>query len=189
MSVFANPIVGNITGPSTVSISGLPITLADATTGGVWSSSNTARATIGSISGVVTGVSTGTLIISYTITNGAVCSTSATKFITVGGTPHSDDQSLFTITNENAPNNFSLQPNPNQGDFILTGTFSITPKEPITIQITDLNGRQVYKTQITTTSEKIHERIILAEPLPNGLYLIHLSSGVEEVHLKFVIGK
>ena len=189
MSVFANPIVGTITGPPTVSISGLPITLADATTGGIWSSANATRATVGSLTGVVTGVSTGTLIISYTVTNGAGCSTSATKNIIVGATPHSDDESLFIITNEKTPNNFSIQPNPNQGDFILNGTLSNSPKEPITILITDINGRQVYKSQISTTTEKIHERIILAEPLPNGLYLIHLFSGLEDVHLKFVIGK
>ena len=42
-------------------------TLHDATTGGVWSSSNTALATIGSSSGTVTGVSAGTLTISYII--------------------------------------------------------------------------------------------------------------------------
>ena len=189
MSVAANPTVAAIAGPSAVSISGLPITLTDATTGGIWASANASRATVGSLTGVVTGVSTGTLIIGYTVTNGAGCSTSATKNIIVGATPHLDDESLFIIANETTPNNFSIQPNPNQGDFILNGTLSNSPKEPITILITDINGRQVYKTQITPTNEIIHERMLLADPLPNGFYLLHLMNGTEEVRIKFVVGK
>ncbi len=45
--------------------------LSDATSGGVWSSGNTAVATIGSSSGVVTGVSAGTVVITYSL--GAGC--------------------------------------------------------------------------------------------------------------------
>ena len=46
---------------------GSTITLADSTTGGTWSSSNTAIATVGLSTGVVTGVSAGTCVISYTV--------------------------------------------------------------------------------------------------------------------------
>ncbi len=58
---------GTITGPSAVCI-GQTITLADATTGGSWSSSNPAIATINS-SGVVTGLSAGVVVMSYTVSN------------------------------------------------------------------------------------------------------------------------
>lgn len=46
---------------------GLTISLTDATTGGIWSSSNTAIATVGSATGAATGVSAGTAIITYTL--------------------------------------------------------------------------------------------------------------------------
>lgn len=55
----------SITGPSSV-CTGSAITLADATPGGVWSSSNSGIATVGS-TGVVTGIATGSANITYTV--------------------------------------------------------------------------------------------------------------------------
>ncbi len=73
--------ISSITGTSSV-CAGSSITLSDATTGGTWSSSNTAVATVGSSTGIVSGISAGTSIISYTIYGGAV-----TKTVTVNATP------------------------------------------------------------------------------------------------------
>jgi hypothetical protein len=67
VTINPNPAaIGGNTGPlcpvSTMS-------LTDATSGGVWSSSNTAQATINSTSGVVTGVAGGSPTITYTLTS------------------------------------------------------------------------------------------------------------------------
>ena len=70
-----------IYGSNTVCV-GDTTTLIDSSAGGVWSSRNTAIATIGSTTGVVTGVATGTDTISYTL-YGSV----ATKVITVNALP------------------------------------------------------------------------------------------------------
>ncbi len=75
-----SPSAGTITGASTVN-TGSTITLANSTTGGSWSSSNTSIATVGS-TGVVTGVAPGTVTISYTVSN-ACGSASASKVVTV----------------------------------------------------------------------------------------------------------
>ncbi len=83
-----------IYGPSTVCV-GLTITLTDATTGGTWTSSNTALATVSS-GGVVTGVGSGTVNIYYsvggcfayhtvTVTSGA-SSIGGTKTTCIGST-------------------------------------------------------------------------------------------------------
>jgi uncharacterized protein YjdB len=88
MSVVALPTApATIGGPSSVSVSGSPITLTDATGGGTWSSSNVAKATVVSGTGVVTGVSSGSVTITYTVTNGGGCTAYVTKNITVGPTP------------------------------------------------------------------------------------------------------
>jgi len=72
---------GAITGPSSVS-AGSTITLSDSVSGGVWTSSNTSVATVGSGTGIVTGAAVGTATISYTRTNS--CGTAvATMPITV----------------------------------------------------------------------------------------------------------
>jgi hypothetical protein len=76
------PTVSTISGKSAV-IKPLTITLGDPTSGGVWSSANTAIATV-STGGVVTGVSAGNCTISYTVTNLTTgCFNKATKSITV----------------------------------------------------------------------------------------------------------
>ncbi len=72
---------GIITGPSSLCV-GSTITLADTTSGGTWSSSNTAVATIGS-SGVVTAIAGGSTIISYTVTSS--CGTVSALSIIGGG--------------------------------------------------------------------------------------------------------
>jgi uncharacterized protein YjdB len=57
---------------------GSTITLSNATTGGTWSSSNTARATIDASSGVLAAISGGTVTISYTVSSGCVRTTTVT---------------------------------------------------------------------------------------------------------------
>lgn len=68
VTVNTAPTVTPISGSSNV-CTGLNTTLSDGTAGGVWTSSNTAKATVGSSSGIVTGVTTGTAVITYTFTN------------------------------------------------------------------------------------------------------------------------
>ena len=57
----------NITGTTSGVCVGGTLTAANTTAGGVWSSSNTALATIGSSTGIVTGVAAGGLTITYTL--------------------------------------------------------------------------------------------------------------------------
>ncbi|MCW3123120.1 MAG: hypothetical protein JWQ38_2612 [Flavipsychrobacter sp.] len=83
-TIVVNPMpsAGSITGPSNL-CEGTTITLTDAVTGGVWSSSNTNASVLG---GVVNGIIAGTSNISYTVTT--VCGTvSAIVTITIDQLP------------------------------------------------------------------------------------------------------
>ena len=97
----------------------LSTTLSDATTGGVWSSSSSSVAVVGSGTGVVTGVAAGVATISYSISNGCSVTKSMTVFsldpivgtlgvcapgtmvtlsnATIGGTWSSSNPSVATI--------------------------------------------------------------------------------------------
>jgi hypothetical protein len=75
----ATPVVGDITGTTNFAV-GATSTLSSSTSGGVWSSSNTAVATVNA-SGVVTGVSIGSATITYTVTTG--CSSSKSTSVTI----------------------------------------------------------------------------------------------------------
>lgn len=80
VTVSAIPVVSAITGPTGICIGGTS-TYSSASSGGVWSSSNTAVATITS-AGVATGVAVGTSVISYAVTNS--CGTGyATRTVSV----------------------------------------------------------------------------------------------------------
>ncbi len=79
--ITVNPVPSSITGTAETCISS-STTLASTTAGGVWTSSNTARATVGSTTGVVSGVSAGTVFITYAA-NGCF----VTRIVTVGAMP------------------------------------------------------------------------------------------------------
>ncbi len=85
--VYALPVVPAIGGPDAVcNLSA--ITLTNSVGGGVWSSGNTAIATVNATTGVVTGVTPGTVTISYTVTNGNGCSSTVSKPITIHALPN-----------------------------------------------------------------------------------------------------
>ncbi len=85
--VTVNPLASTdiITGSSSVCVGSSTI-LANAATGGIWTSSATGIATIGG-TGVVVGVAAGTATISYTTTN-SCGSTVATRIVTVNALPN-----------------------------------------------------------------------------------------------------
>ncbi len=74
------PTAGSVSGSSSVCVGSIAL-LSGSVSGGVWSSSNTAVATV-SGSGIVLGISAGTTTVSYTVSNS--CGTvTATKIVTV----------------------------------------------------------------------------------------------------------
>ena len=85
VTVNAAPNAGTITGPANICI-GSSMTLTDGVSGGTWTTSNAAVATIGSTSGFVTGLTIGSAIISYTTTNSCGTATD-TQMVTVISAP------------------------------------------------------------------------------------------------------
>src|SRR5437016_2319364 len=67
---IAAHVITPITGPSTL-CQYQSVTLADATPGGVWSSSAPSIATVGSATGIVTGATPGVTIITYATGSGS----------------------------------------------------------------------------------------------------------------------
>jgi hypothetical protein len=82
LTVNALPTVATTTGSATVCSNGTTL-LGNTTGGGVWSSSNTALATVNPTSGLVTGVAAGALNVNYTVTSSSGCSALSSKPMTV----------------------------------------------------------------------------------------------------------
>ncbi len=87
ITVSAPTTVAAITGSTTV-CPGSTTTLADATTGGVWSTTNAAIASV-TTAGVVRGIATGSDTIRYSVTNAAGCTSFAMAVVTVLAAPAS----------------------------------------------------------------------------------------------------
>jgi len=85
VAVTSTVSAGTISGPTTV-VAGSNITLTDGVTGGSWTSSNTAVATVGVSTGIVHGVAAGTATITYTVT-GCGGTATATYGVTVTTPP------------------------------------------------------------------------------------------------------
>jgi gliding motility-associated-like protein len=88
-TVTINPIpaAGTLSGTQNVCV-GLTTTFSSTVTGGVWSSSNTAAATVNAATGVVTGVASGTANINYVVTSAAGCaSVAGVRSVTVNPIP------------------------------------------------------------------------------------------------------
>lgn len=127
------PSAGSISGTASVCM-GSAITLTNATTGGIWSSSNVATASVSG--GLVTGISFGTAIISYTVTN--VCgSATDTALITVHPIP--SDVTIATSSTTLCPGT--------PGDVTFTGTPGTVVR--YTEVLSDEVGMTVYDTLTT----------------------------------------
>lgn len=75
ITIAGAPSAGTISGTSFL-ITGVPATITSNVSGGVWTSSNTGVATIGSLSGIVNGLAVGTAIITYRVTTSCGTATS-----------------------------------------------------------------------------------------------------------------
>src|ERR1019366_5587554 len=89
VEVNSLPDAGTISGPSAVCASAHINLSSSGNSGGKWTSSNTAVATVNQNTGVVTGVAQGSATIIYTVGDPALCGTSAaTYLVTVNPVPY-----------------------------------------------------------------------------------------------------
>ena len=81
----------------------------------------------------------------------------------------------------------TLVPNPNTGLFTIKGNLSPGADERVTLEVTNMIGNVVYETTIEAQQGNINTQIALDDHLPNGLYLLKLSTGQEINISRFVI--
>lgn len=144
--VTVNTSPANITGATSVAVGG-NTTFASATPGGNWTSSNTAKATVGISDGIVAGVSTGSSVISYTLSSGCF----KTRTITV--TASRPGSSAYFETDRKII--LSIFPNPTNG--------ALTIEAPArgVFAIFSLDGKKVAEYQVTSEVTNL--------VLPNGM--------------------
>jgi hypothetical protein len=154
--------------------SGNEIILSNAVSGGVWSSSNSAVAPI-STDGIVSGLSAGTATISYKLTNGAGCASSATAAITVtqgkgGG---------INI-------NFGINPNPAHNE--ITISWQNQYDHYAKLKLMDVSGRTVFTHTVLMQSSAGSTSVPLNNVVP-GVYMVSILSASDSYNAKLVVTK
>ncbi|MCX6172089.1 MAG: hypothetical protein NT048_04515 [Flavobacterium sp.] len=87
VTITAAPNAGTLSGTQAICRNGTTTFSTNGNSGGVWTSSNTAVATVVSGTGVISGVGAGTATITYTVT-GTGCNATATRIVTVTTVPN-----------------------------------------------------------------------------------------------------
>ncbi len=162
------PVAGVITGSSTVA-AGATTTLGETVTGGVWSSSNTALATVNA-AGVVTGIAPGTDTITYTVTTSCGILT-ATMVITI--TPATG------VPGTMPGGGIDVYPNPTNSTF--TVTFPADTRRA-TCSIAGVDGKILFMQETTQPSLYIDLRKFAA-----GTYLLTVEIGQQTYNRKVVL--
>jgi hypothetical protein len=79
-----------------------------------------------------------------------------------------------------------LIPNPNNGEFVLSGTIGAASQE-VSFEVTDMLGQVVYTGRVMTQNGSLNERVHLNSNLANGMYLMNIRSGSEHTVISFVV--
>ena len=83
---------------------------------------------------------------------------------------------------------FTLQPNPNKGEFTISGT-AVQGDEQLNIVVTDVLGQTVYTGNTTAQNGSVNAHVALANTVANGMYLVSLTSGSDRVVFHVVINR
>ncbi|MBX2907119.1 MAG: Ig-like domain-containing protein [Taibaiella sp.] len=153
VTVNALPSAGTLSGASSVAV-GSTITLSSSTSGGTWSSSSDAFATVGSSSGVVTGVAAGTVTITYVQTG--VCGLAyATRSVSVTAPRPA-------LGSDGSAGAFTVYPNPSSGGVnILTAIAG----EAV---LTTVDGRVLARYEVAEGTTAIE----IPNSLAHGVYVL-----------------
>ena len=155
-----------ITGAASLFL-GTPITLSDVVTGGIWSSSNTLVATVGTATGHVTGISVGSVTITYA--TGGICP--VTKHLTVmpsaGRSGPLEVQSGETETERG--NAVRVSPNPGDGGFTIYLTWAT--EETVHITISNVAGMKIKDWSAATVKDGTVS-IPVQIDVASGVYLL-----------------
>jgi hypothetical protein len=163
---------------------GAVVSLQSGTGGGYWSSAYSAGIiTLDAQTGLVTGIAEGRVMVTYTVTNNQGSnSTWLTEVIVTPGTESVSAQ--FGPTAE-----ISIFPNPNNGNFNVRGMLTNISDEVVTIEVLDMTGQLVYKTNSASAHGKINEPVQLKEALSNGTYILKLHADSGDFVFHFVVSR
>jgi hypothetical protein len=83
--------------------------------------------------------------------------------------------------------NVTLVPNPNKGNFTVTGTITTATDEEVVIEVSNMLGQVVYRKGITVKNGMVDEQVQLSNSLANGMYMLNLKASADSKVFHFVL--
>lgn len=80
-----------------------------------------------------------------------------------------------------------LMPNPNKGEFTVKGTLSVKADKEVAIEVTNMLGQVVYRTNVMAHGGIVDTKIKLDNTLANGMYMLNMISGDDRKVFHFVL--
>ena len=182
-TVMVAPVVPAIAGADSV-CPGDTLIVTDSVAGGTWLSSDTTIATIDN-SGNIIGIAPGTATISYVLIND--CGLSAAVLSITVNSPSSCNTGVKPVVA--APAALTLEPNPNNGSFVVKGSLGSPNDEVVTLELTDMLGQVVHTQVAHAPAGVLNARVLVGNALASGVYILSVHS--VSVHQLFhvVIGQ
>ena len=178
------PTTGSISSPSYIPI-GSSVTLTNSVAGGLWSSSNTGVITIGS-TGTATGISAGTAIVSYAVTNSSSCTAYASRSIAASLPGHRDANPTGILPTEKELETVTVLPNPNKGEFTISGQLDADGVQSLAIVLMNINGQVVYTKTAVADHGYLNDHLLL-QGIAKGIYLLQISTERSSKVIRVVI--
>ncbi|MCB9065695.1 MAG: T9SS type A sorting domain-containing protein [Chitinophagales bacterium] len=88
----------------------------------------------------------------------------------------------------NNTSSLSVFPNPNTGQFSVTGSFA-TRANTATVQVFNTVGQKVHEQTVEVAQGNINANIEISKELPNGLYMLKLSADGYNADTRFIVNK
>ncbi|MCW3120905.1 MAG: hypothetical protein JWQ38_397 [Flavipsychrobacter sp.] len=173
LTVNPLPKAGTITGKDSVCPM-QTITLSNATTGGVWSSTKPIVTTVSA--GVVMGLTSGKDTIRYIITNTCGSDTAAFPIVVRSA-------SLCNTGLEQTGENISaLTVYPNPGSGLFTVKYDLTTNEPVRIEVTNIMGYKIKEINAIT-----NQALVRTLDLPKGIYFLTAYTSRSRECIKLIV--
>lgn len=99
------------------------------------------------------------------------------------------DITVSVFDNYEVGTTISLYPNPNNGQFVLKGTFAAIGNEPAQVEVLNAVGAVIYRKDVAVHNSQLDTKIDLGGNINNGLHLVRISSNGKTYILKFVASK
>ena len=84
---------------------------------------------------------------------------------------------------------FTLLPNPNRGEFTISGTTGTAGDDKVTIVMSDILGQTVYSKTTMSVNGSVNEHVGLGNKLASGTYMVTITSGEDHVVFHVTIDK